>query len=557
MAAITNSNPNSIAAADHSPRHTIAAADHSPGHTIAADNISSSSNQVSSPQSRRASGKQLSPPWARIVRGAESEFSSTASTGAEQADAVLVAEEESVDSENNVSKRPVWNKPLTVSNGPVEIGNVMGADSWPALSESAARASSSTKSSSDSLKGLLSDGSSPSISVSQGIGTASSSSQKQVANSANANSTPNLIVPVHQRSMKRNGANTTSNVGAPQSPGSQGVAGEGNLNNSSSGDHGQRNSHSRSFNDHPQQQRNSFRNRNVGPHSRGDGSHHHSYGGRRNDQDRSNQDWNAHRNFNRDGSHVQPSQGVSPRLMRHQPPPPAATTFVAPPPVRPFGPMGFPDMRSPLYYVAPHPDSMRGVPIIATPIPPHAVFFPSEPQLHNKILHQIDYYFSNENLVKDTYLRKNMDDHGWVPIKLIASFNKVSLLTDNIQLILDAVRNSSVIELQGEKVRKRNDWMRWIMTTPIQSPNVSSPQSGEKSGHDMLAANVQGISLEEMTAGHSNVRSQADVRTEAFLGGSLSGDFNSQSQLCSSKGIDENRFYGDFDLPTSSTKSSK
>lgn len=92
------------------------------------------------------------------------------------------------------------------------------------------------------------------------------------------------------------------------------------------------------------------------------------------------------------------------------------------------------------------------------------------------------------------------------------------------------------------------------MTTPIQSPNVSSPQSGEKSGHDMLAANVQGISLEEMTAGHSNVRSQADVRTEAFLGRSLSGDFNSQSQ---SKGIDENRFYGDFDLPTSSTKSSK
>ena len=146
--------------------------------------------------------------------------------------------------------------------------------------------------------------------------------------------------------MKRSSANTTSNGGAPQSPGSQGAAGEGHSNNSSSGDHGQRNSQSRSFNDHPQQQRNSFRNRNGGPHSRGDGSHHHSYGGRRNDQDRSNQDWNAHRNFNRDGGHVQPSPGVSPRLMRPPPPPPplpaAAATFVAPPPVRPFSPMGFP-----------------------------------------------------------------------------------------------------------------------------------------------------------------------------------------------------------------------
>ncbi|KAG6773819.1 hypothetical protein POTOM_021156 [Populus tomentosa] len=518
MATLTNSNPNSIAAADHSPRHTIAA-----------DNISSSSNPASSPQSRREAGKQVSPPWARIVRGAESEFSSTASTVAEQAAAVLVVEEEIVESENNVSKRPVWNKPLTASNGPVEIGNVMGADSWPALSESAARASSSAKSSSDSLKGLLSDGSS-SVSVSQGIGTASSSSQKQVANGANTNSTSNHIVPVRQRPMKRSSANTTSNGGAPQSPRSQGAAGEGNSNNSSSGDHGQRNSQSRSFNDHPQQQRNSFRNRNGGPHSRGDGSHHHSYGGRRNDQDRSNQDWNAHRNFNRDGGHVQPSPGVSPRLMRPPPPPPpppaAATTFVAPPPVRPFSPMGFPDMRSPLYYVAPHPDSMRvsGVrlllPAFQTRIPIH---------------------FTRACMLGSCLLTND----------------EVLLLTDNIQLILDAIRNSSVVEVQGEKVRKRNDWMRWIMTTPIQFPNVSSPQSGEKSGYDMLAANVQGISLEEMTAGHSNVRSQADVRTEAFLGRSLSGDFNSQSQLSSSKGIDENRFQGDLDLPTSSRNASK
>jgi len=60
-----------------------------------------------------------------------------------------------------------------------------------------------------------------------------------------------------------------------------------------------------------------------------------------------------------------------------------------------------------------------------------------------------------------------------------------------------------------------------------------------------------------MTAGHSNVRSQADARTEAFLGRSLSGDFNSQSQLSSSKGIDENRFQGDLDLPTSSRNASK
>ncbi|KAG6767115.1 hypothetical protein POTOM_028294 [Populus tomentosa] len=127
---------------------------------------------------------------------------------------------------------------------------------------------------------------------------------------------------------------------------------------------------------------------------------------------------------------------------------------------------------------------------------------------------------------------------------------RVSLLTDNIHVILDAIRTSSVVEVQGEKVRKRNDWMRWIVTTPVQFPNVSSPQYGEKSGHDMLAAHVQGISSQEMTTGHIKARSQVDVHSEAFLGRSLSGDLNSQSQLSSSKGIDEIRFHGAQSVPS-------
>jgi len=34
-------------------------------------------------------------------------------------------------------------------------------------------------------------------------------------------------------------------------------------------------------------------------------------------------------------------------------------------------------------------------------------------------------FFSNDNLVKDIYLRRNMDDQGWVPINLISNFKKV------------------------------------------------------------------------------------------------------------------------------------
>lgn len=33
---------------------------------------------------------------------------------------------------------------------------------------------------------------------------------------------------------------------------------------------------------------------------------------------------------------------------------------------------------------------------------------------------------SPENLCRDLYLRRNMDEHGWVHISLIAGFNRVS-----------------------------------------------------------------------------------------------------------------------------------
>ncbi|KAA8547540.1 hypothetical protein F0562_003969 [Nyssa sinensis] len=70
---------------------------------------------------------------------------------------------------------------------------------------------------------------------------------------------------------------------------------------------------------------------------------------------------------------------------------------------------------------------------------------------------------------------------------------QVAQLTDNIQLILDAVRISAVVEVQGDKMRRRNDWKRWIMPL-VQAPTVSSPQSLGRSNYDMLTANMQSVS---------------------------------------------------------------
>lgn len=161
----------------------------------------------------------------------------------------------------------------------------------------------------------------------------------------NSSSTPNHSGPTRSRSMKqRNNASASSNGGIPQhqTPAGQGV--EVPPNNPSPKEHSHRSafgSQSHSSNDHPQQ-RNSFRNRNGGPHPRGDGSHHHNYGGRH--QDRGSQDWNNHRNFNNRDNHIHP-QRVVPRAMRppHQAPaPPNAPPFIPQPPIRSFaGPIGF------------------------------------------------------------------------------------------------------------------------------------------------------------------------------------------------------------------------
>ncbi|KAK0593374.1 hypothetical protein LWI29_035576 [Acer saccharum] len=121
--------------------------------------------------------------------------------------------------------------------------------------------------------------------------------------------------------------------------------------------------------------------------------------------------------------------------MMHPPPPPSPSPplptvssipFIPIEPMRPF--------VHPIWHIGPSRS--------------HAVNFNApDPSLQSLIAKQIVYYFSKENLIKDTYLRHMIDDHNWVPIKLIAGFNKVKLLTNNINLILDALQGSRVVEV--------------------------------------------------------------------------------------------------------------
>ena len=56
-----------------------------------------------------------------------------------------------------------------------------------------------------------------------------------------------------------------------------------------------------------------------------------------------------------------------------------------------------------------------------------------------------EYYFSAENLQKDFFLRRKMSPEGFLPLKLISSFPRVRALTQDVALIMEALRDSTQV----------------------------------------------------------------------------------------------------------------
>ncbi|OVA04276.1 Protein of unknown function DM15 [Macleaya cordata] len=172
---------------------------------------------------------------------------------------------------------------------------------------------------------------------------------------------------------------------------------------------------------------------------------------------RFNNPWRHQRAFNPRGG-INNQQSVGPRAFARPPPP----FFPAPGFIN--GP-SFPVPAS-MFYLPPAalPDAITNAACF-TPHPSQPGFsIPSSEALilKGKIIKQIEYYFSDENLQKDHYLLSLMDDQGWVSVHKIADFNRVKRMSTNIPFILDALRSSSIIEELGEKLRRRDDWSKWL-----------------------------------------------------------------------------------------------
>jgi len=121
--------------------------------------------------------------------------------------------------------------------------------------------------------------------------------------------------------------------------------------------------------------------------------------------------------------------------------------------------------------------------------PPDAIYVRG---LQDLILNQVHYYFSTENLVRDQFLRLHMDGEGWIPIVLLASFNRLRTLTTDVAIVTEALAFSPDLEVwEGTHVRKRHDWQRWVFPTSKLSDR-SSPVGEASTGETYNVAAVKG-----------------------------------------------------------------
>ncbi|XP_053173520.1 la-related protein 4 isoform X2 [Scomber japonicus] len=99
----------------------------------------------------------------------------------------------------------------------------------------------------------------------------------------------------------------------------------------------------------------------------------------------------------------------------------------------------------------------------------------SSENLRESLKKELEFYFSRENLSKDLYLMSQMDSDQFVPIWTIASMEGIKVLTTDMDLILDVLRSSPMVQVdeKGEKVRPNHKRCIIILrevpeTTPVE-----------------------------------------------------------------------------------------
>ena len=90
-----------------------------------------------------------------------------------------------------------------------------------------------------------------------------------------------------------------------------------------------------------------------------------------------------------------------------------------------------------------------------------------------------EYYLSVDNLCKDMFLRKHMDSEGFVFLSVLANFNRIKQLTQDMDMIRYVCLNSAQMEIRTgmdglDRVRKRDGWQQWILSVEERDPSAQN-----------------------------------------------------------------------------------
>lgn len=85
---------------------------------------------------------------------------------------------------------------------------------------------------------------------------------------------------------------------------------------------------------------------------------------------------------------------------------------------------------------------------------------------------QIEFYFGDANLSKDRFMKQEITKHpeGYVLISIIASFNRIKQTTDDVKLVVKAMKMSSLLEVSEDETMVRRK-------TPIPEPRNTDAET--------------------------------------------------------------------------------
>ena len=86
-------------------------------------------------------------------------------------------------------------------------------------------------------------------------------------------------------------------------------------------------------------------------------------------------------------------------------------------------------------------------------------------QLKVAVVYQVEYFFSDDELCRNTFLRRNMDCEGYVPAAMIFNFPSIAAYCFQYYDLLTILAEKSTsleIDKINETLRRRDDYKKWL-----------------------------------------------------------------------------------------------